>query len=104
MGTLHSHTNCGGALPPHCNGYSGSTAIEQMAEKIMTEQLLNIMPAELQVWVRERKPATAVEVGDNVQVRRTAVDPSKEAIEGTLMRDPAAPPTRDALPVGNRAT
>ena len=41
------------------------------------------MPVELQVWVRERKPATAVEAGqradDYMQVRRTAVDPSKEA-------------------------
>ena len=40
------------------------------------------MHVELQVWVRERKPATAVEAGqladDFVQVRRTAVDPSKE--------------------------
>ena len=41
------------------------------------------MHVELQVWVRERKPATAVEAvqlaDDYVQVRRTAVDPSKEA-------------------------
>ena len=41
------------------------------------------MPVELQVWVRERKPATAVEavqLADTyVQVRCTAVDPSKEA-------------------------
>ena len=41
------------------------------------------MHVELQVWVRERKPATAVEAvqlaDDYVQVRHTAVDPSKEA-------------------------
>lgn len=59
------------------------TSVEQMAEKIVTEQLLNTMPVELQVWVGERKPATAVEAGqladDYVQVRRTALDPSKEA-------------------------
>ena len=69
--------------PFHRIAYSVSITIEQMAEKIMTEQLLNVMPVELQVWVGERKPATAVEVGqlaDNyVQVKRTAVDPSKEA-------------------------
>ena len=63
---------------------------------------------ELQVWVRERKPVTAVEAvqlaDDYVQVRRTAVDPTR-TLEGTSMRDPAAaPPTRDALPVGKRAT
>ena len=59
------------------------TSMEQMMEKIVTEQLLNFMPEELQVWVGERKPVTAVEAGqlaDNyVQVRRTAVDLSKEA-------------------------
>lgn len=35
--------------------------MEQMAEKIPTEQLLNIMPWELEVLVGERKPVSAVE-------------------------------------------
>ena len=65
------------------------------------------MHVELQVWVRKRKPATAVEAGqladDYVQVRHTAVDPTR-TLEGISMRDPAAPPKRDALPVGKRVT
>ena len=65
------------------------------------------MHVELQVWVRERKPATAVEAvqlaDDYVRVRHTAVDPTRK-LEGTSMRDPSAPPPRDALPVGKRAT
>ena len=59
------------------------TSMEQMAEKIVTEQLLSVMPVELQVWVEERKPATVVETGqladNHVQVRCTAVNPSREA-------------------------
>ena len=37
--------------------------MEQIVEKIVTEQLLNIMPVDLQVWVGERKPANEVEAG-----------------------------------------
>ena len=61
---------------------------------------------ELQVWVRERKPATAVEAvqlaDDYVQVRHTAVDPSKEARRNPNKRS-CSTTKRDAFPVGKRA-
>lgn len=48
--------------------------IETVSEKVATEQLLNTMPADLRIWVGERKPKTASEAGklsdDYLQARR----------------------------------
>lgn len=52
-------------------------------EKIMTEQLLNTMPVELQVWVGEWKPTSAIETGQpangHVQVGHIVQELNKEA-------------------------
>ena len=53
---------------------AGSKDIEEVCEKVVVEQLLNTMPSDLRIWIRERKPATGAEAGnlaDNyLQARR----------------------------------
>lgn len=48
--------------------------VEAVTEKVTIEQLLNTMPADLRIWVGERKPKTAGEAGwladDYLQARR----------------------------------
>ena len=59
------------------------TTKQEVLEVVATEQLLNTMSEEVRVWVRERKPNTAVEVGqlaeDFVQTRQsgTTTAPSR---------------------------
>ena len=54
---------------------------------VVTEQLLNILPRDIQVWVQERKPRTSSEEGrladDYLQARKPVTFPS----EGGLGRD-----------------
>ena len=40
------------------------TTREEVLEIVTTEQLINTMPDEMRVWVRERKPKTSVQAGD----------------------------------------
>ena len=42
---------------------TGCTTVEVISEKIVTERLLNTMPTDLCIWIRERKPATGEEAG-----------------------------------------
>ncbi len=48
--------------------------VEAVAQKVAIEQLLNTMPADLRIWVGERKPKTSSEAGrladDYLQARR----------------------------------
>ena len=37
--------------------------VEEVLEKLVVEQLVNTMPAELRIWVAERKPKTGLEAG-----------------------------------------
>ena len=50
--------------------------VEEVLEKLVVEQLVNTMPAELRIWVAERKPKTGLEAGrlakDYLQARRNA--------------------------------
>ena len=39
------------------------TSMEEVMEVVAVEQMLNSFPAEVRVWVRERKPRTVAEVG-----------------------------------------
>ena len=39
------------------------TSMEEVMEVVAVEQMLNSLPAEVRVWVRERKPRTVAEVG-----------------------------------------
>ena len=39
------------------------TSMEEVMEVVAVEQMLNSLPAEVKVWVRERKPRTVAEVG-----------------------------------------
>ncbi len=43
---------------------SGCSTVEEMAEVIGLEQLLNMLPREKKVWVRERKPETGLRAGE----------------------------------------
>ena len=49
------------------------TSMEEVMEVVAVEQMLNALPAEMRVWVCERKPKTVTEVGkladDFVQAR-----------------------------------
>ena len=49
------------------------TSVEEVAEKMVIEQLLNAMPSNLRIWVTERKPKSGQEAGmladDYVQAR-----------------------------------
>ena len=53
--------------------FEGCDSIDAVCEKVLVEQLLNAMPAELKVWVGERKPTTGEEAArladDYVQAR-----------------------------------
>ena len=53
---------------------AGCDTVEAVTEKVTIEQLLNTMPADLRIWVGERKPKTAGEAGrladDYLQARR----------------------------------
>ena len=48
--------------------------VEAMFETVVLEQLLNTLPGDIRVWVRERKPTTSAEAGqlaeDYLQARR----------------------------------
>ena len=50
------------------------TTPEAVMDQVMLEQVLNTLPQEVRVWVRERKPKTSEEVtqlaDDYVQARR----------------------------------
>ena len=50
--------------------------VEDVLEKLVVEQLANTMPAELRIWVAERKPKTGLEAGqlaeDYLQARPNA--------------------------------
>ena len=39
------------------------TSMEEVLEVVAVEQMLNSLPAEMRVWVWERKPKTVTEVG-----------------------------------------
>ena len=56
---------------------SDCTTVEEIKEKIVTEQLLNTMPRDLRIWVGERKPKTGEEAGrladDYLQARQLEV-------------------------------
>ena len=39
------------------------TSAEELRELVVTEQLLNTLPRDIQIWVRERKPKTSSEAG-----------------------------------------
>ena len=52
--------------------------VETVVEKMLIEQLLNIMPANLRVWLSEKKPTTGLEVGRLLARKRNRVDPPKQ--------------------------
>jgi len=37
--------------------------VKEVSEMVVTEQLLNTMPSDLRVWIREKKPVTGKEAG-----------------------------------------
>ena len=39
------------------------TTVEAVAEKMITEQLLNMMPNDLRIWLSEKKPTSCREAG-----------------------------------------
>ena len=41
------------------------TTVDKQKDAIVLEQLVNILPLNVQVWVRERKPKTGEEAWDN---------------------------------------
>ena len=60
------------------------STVEAVAEKMLTEQLLNAMPEDLRVWLSEKKPTTVAEAGrladDYVLARkRNRVGASKQS-------------------------
>ena len=57
--------------------------VEAVLEKIVAEQLINTMPANMRVWMSERKPKTADEVTDDyVQARRRDL-----GVKGTMLEE-----------------
>ena len=39
------------------------TTLDEVFELLVIEQLVNVMPADLKIWINERKPTTALEAG-----------------------------------------
>ena len=55
----------------------GESTKEGLADLLILEQLLNSLPPELQVWIRERKPKTTKEAGvmaDDYKLARSAAE------------------------------
>ena len=56
----------------------GCTTQEELLELVTAENVLNVLPRDVQVWVRERKPRTNEEAGhlaeDYIQARKTNID------------------------------
>ena len=42
---------------------TGCTSMEEVLEVLAVEQMLNSLPAEVRMWVSERRPHTVAEVG-----------------------------------------
>ena len=64
------------------------TTVEEIWQKVATEQLLNTLPGDVRIWVSERKPKTAEQAGqladDYVQARgRSTEDGKRELCRGT---------------------
>ena len=53
----------------------GCGSQEELLQVVVTEQVLSVLPKDIQVWVRERKPKTCIEAGqlaeDYLQARKT---------------------------------
>ena len=39
------------------------SSVDEMYEMVATEQLLNTLPREIEIWICERKPTTSSEAG-----------------------------------------
>lgn len=81
--------------------------VEDVLELIATEQLLEALPTNIRIWVRERKPKTATEAGqladDYVQARRQESRASAEAGKGgEPTRNPAKPKCDNCGRIGHR--
>ena len=43
--------------------FDGCDTVEKVCEKLVVEQLMNILPGEIRIWVGERKPTTGSAAG-----------------------------------------
>ena len=54
------------------------TTMEELQQLMTAEQVLDVLPRDIQVWVRERKPRTSEETGqlaeDYLQARKANID------------------------------
>ena len=66
----------------------GCNSVEDMKDRIVMEQLINTMPSQVRVWVKERKPKTSKEAGeladDYVQARGLEIDTHNPGFRKTV--------------------
>ena len=74
--------------------------LEEVSEVVVTEQVLTSMPEDIQIWVRENKPATAAEAG------RLAGDymQARAPVSHSRVADIAERPTNLQAALGNQTT
>ena len=81
--------------------------VEDVLELIATEQRLEALPTNIRIWVRERKPKTAIEAGqladDYVQARRQeSKAPAETGKGGEPTRNPAKPKCDNCCRISHR--